>query len=616
MSPSLRPSVPSGERSSLPLTILEWTSVVLIGGALALIQILIGGTRGVFSLPSYGLLALAGLLSALALRSYRPKPDAVCLYAAAVFFGYILARAILSPVDYWARSDIYSVLAGLVVYGLTACVITSARHRLGILSMLLVLALAQVLIGAIQFRDGNNFMPIAFLQRFDYGRRASGFYICPNHLAGALEVVAMFGLSVVCWSRLKAWAKLLLGYLTLVCCVGILLTGSRGGYLSMLTGFTVFFLMSLAALRRAKPGLFWKMAVVSIVAAIVLGATSFYLVQKSGYFKDRVETASGASTFRFDLWRSAIDQWKLAPAFGAGSGMFRVYGRMFRSERVQLDPMQVHNDYLHLLADYGVLGAAGFLLFLGAHLRSGWRNFKKLGSKRIAVSGRLLSNGLALNIGATAAVGTYVMHSVFDFNLHIPANVLLMAFVFGILANAGTQRDSTNGQVRGGALVPRVVLVVLALVLAIQSARLFPSEYYGEKARTALRDYRNIDSIYFARRALDYEKRDPNLFYYLGRARSQLGDQMRDAAARQSFYEAALENYYAAHRIAPLDKTYAIEAALTLDVLQRFEEAEWMFGIALELDPRSMATRRYYEAHLERWGKSGTNEEGTERAEG
>src|SRR5207245_7641138 len=150
-------------------------------------------------------------------------------WSAAAFFAYILARAFLSPVPYLARADVYSVLGGLLVYLFVACVLVNTRGRMFILLFLLVAALAHVFIGAIQFRDGNNFMPISFLRRFDYGQRASGFYVCPNHLAGLLEVFGIFGLSMVCWSRWPAWAKLLVGYAVAASVAGWVLGGSRGG---------------------------------------------------------------------------------------------------------------------------------------------------------------------------------------------------------------------------------------------------------------------------------------------------------------------------------------------------------------------------------------------------
>src|SRR6202008_2517167 len=135
--------------------------------------------------------------------------------------------------------------AALLVYFFTACIFTEAKRRIWFICFLILLAMVHVGIGALQFRDGNNFMLIPFLQRFDYGRRASGFYVCPNHLAGALEVLGIFGTSLVCWSRFPTWSKLLIGYATAVCYAGVLLTGSRGGYASTIASLFVFAVLSL-----------------------------------------------------------------------------------------------------------------------------------------------------------------------------------------------------------------------------------------------------------------------------------------------------------------------------------------------------------------------------------
>ena len=145
---------------------------------------------------------------------------------------------------------------------------------------------------------------------------------------------------------------------------------------------------------------------------------------------------------RIELWRAALKQWHLDPVFGTGAGTYRFYGRQFRSEQVQNDPVDVHNDYLHLLCEYGLVGLAGFLLFFSAHMRQGWRSLSRFVSNSGGGGGALLSTRRALHLGALAAVAAYVVHSALDFNLHIPANAILLAFVFGLLANPGMAHRS------------------------------------------------------------------------------------------------------------------------------------------------------------------------------
>src|SRR4051794_37495668 len=166
---------------------VEGICAVLLIATFLCIQVLIGGTRLIFALPCYGLLAVIGILCLLRIRAPKPAPDAFCLWTTLIFFGYIVGRAVCSPVAYLARIEICSIVAGLIVYVLASCVLTSARTRMVVFASLLAATIAHVFVGAIQFRGGNNYMPISFLQRFDYAERASGFYICPNHLAGLLE---------------------------------------------------------------------------------------------------------------------------------------------------------------------------------------------------------------------------------------------------------------------------------------------------------------------------------------------------------------------------------------------------------------------------------------------
>jgi O-antigen ligase len=580
--------------------------VILFAASLAAIQLLIGGTRLLFILPACGLLAIMSILALLAIRRPSPKPSQICLLSSAVFFGYVLVRALLSPVDYLARPDIYSVLGCLLVYLFVACIFTNPKQRIWFLFFLLAIATAHVVIGAVQFRDGNNFMPFSFLERFDYGRRASGFYICPNHLAGLLEVLGIFALSIACWGRSPVWVKLLALYGSGVCYLGVLLSASRGGFVSCAASFIVFLGLSLLALRRTGKQLFLKIGGVGLAAAALIFVIGDLYSNKLLYLNDRVWTSDGqANDNRFDLWKAAVEQFKLEPVVGTGSGTYLFYGRQFRSDRTGSDPVVVHNDYLHLLAEYGIVGAAGFLFFFGAHLINGWKNYERLGPKRIAISTRIMSNSLALQIGALSAVGAYVVHSALDFNLHIPANAFLLAFVFGLLANPGVQRESQAPVLTKSLIGWRLALAALGVVTVIQCVRLLPAEYFAERARVALRDNDPTTSAAFAVRALKTEQKNPNLYYYLGRAGLLEGNAANDPARRAFLFQVAIVAFEKGWALARQDDVFPTELASIYDALERFPEAEWMYHEAIRLDPRSRPIRESYQAHLEKWRGAG-----------
>ena len=112
--------------------VVEICAAVLVAAAMVSMQVFIGGTRPAFSLPIYALLGLAGLLAIFSLRRAKPLPGRLCLWSAAFFFGYLLVRAWFSPVSYLARSDVFPVLGGLVVYLSFALAFTSATWRMAI----------------------------------------------------------------------------------------------------------------------------------------------------------------------------------------------------------------------------------------------------------------------------------------------------------------------------------------------------------------------------------------------------------------------------------------------------------------------------------------------------
>lgn len=592
--------------------VTEGFCFLLVAVAFVVIQVLIGGTRMVFSLPAYGVLGVAGVVAVVSLRTPKPAPSPWCLGMAAIFLSYVLVRASLSPVPYIARSDFNSVLAGLVVYFFTACLLTSARQRMVFVCLLLALALAHTFIGALQFRDGTNFMPISWLQRGDYESRASGFYICPNHLAGLLEVVGVIGLSIVCWSRWPIWSKMLVGYGTGICYVGLILTGSRGGYLSSGFSLLVFAILSLTILRRTRGALLWKVGGAGALAAIVLGMLAIYTIGKSPFLSGRAQSTFETTNMRVDLWQGALQQWKLRPIFGTGAGTFLYYGRLFRTDRVQLDPIYTHNDYLNLLAEYGLIGGIGVALFLGFHLWRGAQSFLRLGPKRVAVSQRILSNALAMNVGAIAAVCSYLVHSALDFNLHIPANLLLMAFIFGILANDGVVRERGIASPGTTDTLWRTSLPILGLILVVQCFRLLPGEYFSERARMAVRDRQPGSGVRYGLAGLKHDAENPDLHYQLGLARMQFADAMELPAAAASFRMEGIREFEKARILAPQEEIYALELASALDSAERYEEAEGVFYETLQLDPRSTSLRLYYEQHLELWRGIGAPTEGSQ----
>ncbi|MDQ6623443.1 MAG: O-antigen ligase family protein [Verrucomicrobiota bacterium] len=577
----------------------EYLPLALTTLALLLIQGLIGGRRLLFALPAYSLIAIAVLGALAFLPRKNFSCDGLCIGSAVVFIAYIVARSLTSAGGYYARPDLYCALGSLALYLLVATSLSRASLRMALVITLLAFASVHVFVGLIQFTRGDNFMLITQLQRADYGQRASGFYVCPNHLAGLLEVLALFGLSVTLWSRISHWLKLFTGYLTAVCFAGIALTGSRGGYLSVLGGVTVFAVLSVLTIFSRQQAMRRR----SITLALGLVAATLFagllLIHQSEFLQGRAQNLADSRNVRLQLWQAAITQWKLEPLLGTGSGTYRFYGREFRNEAMQNDPIDVHNDYLHLLCEYGIVGFAGFLLFFGTHLYQGAASFAKFRRRHAEKSAWPASNRFALNVAALSSLSAYVIHSFFDFNLHIPANALLLSFVFAVLAEPGMQKATMRFERFQLSFFCRATMAVLALVILLQTSRLLPGEYFTERARLSLRDENPAATIEMASKALRYEQNNPEIYFYRGRAFAVLANRLQGDAALHLFDE-AIRSFQIARQLAPLDVTYSLDLAFTYDSIGRFEQAESMYAKARLQDPHSMAVAQLYDYHRNR----------------
>ena len=588
----------------------------IIGSAL-----IISGLRPVWLISAYGVLALAALLSWSPKRSLGLSPRVFpCLVSAGVFFGYILLRIVLSPVDYIARPDLFMVLAALIVYLITTLCATSPTSRVVFATVLLLLACAQVLVGAIQFSKGNNFMPFDFLPRSDYEKRASGFFGCPNHLAGFLEIAMFMALSLTFWSRWRMLGKIAAGYVAIVCAVGLVLTGSRGGYVSAAVGLFVFTAISLSLARHWMWREIWLFLVTVLVfAAIGAGYLAYAGLHSTEFLANRVNGASGDVAIRVKLWLPTLHQFQLNPVFGTGSGTYLYYGRLFRPLGLELDPTYAHSDWLQLLAEFGLVAIAGLGAFLFFHLRSGWTFLADVIARRTVEGERDApgfhgDNSLALVTGSLSGIAALLAHSAVDFNLHIPPNTLILAGLFGMLANPFSVLvpEAKQARNRTQTILKRVPLAlpVLGIWLAIVALPKWPAERLADQAKTLLSDATFLvnpegprKAGEYARKALDRDPKNPEMYLALGDSLLALAETEDDPARREEDYGRAIEVYQRGIQVAPQDVVFVSAIASAYDDLKRFDEAGPFHQRALALDKNSYDVRWAYANHLYVQGK-------------
>jgi O-antigen ligase len=614
----------------LHFQLLPVNFVYLIFVALAWVGIecYIGGTRLIFSLPAYALLSVCALLTLAGIRGKRIPPNGLSIASTLLLGAWVLGRALYSPIEYLALPDFFMMLGCLMTYLLTAFYLNDILEETVLIVVLWVIAALEIWVGMVQFLKNGDFMLFGLL-RPPQVLRASGMYISPNNFAGFLMMVAIVSISFGVWSRWRPWAKILAFYIAFSCMFGIAISGSRGSYFAIIGCMLCFAIASIYAVRVAEPERYVLVVFGTLGAlAVVVGAAAFFMTH-SELLTHRMQTMV-AKDVRLYNWKAAIDHIGVNPWFGTGSGTHLIYGRLFRRMQIQADPVHAHCDYLELLAEYGIAGAICMALFIFAHVRNGLRSYSEILRQRLIPSGLHRSNAFAIQVGALCAVAGLAIHSVVDFDMHIPGSAMIFAFLFGVLANPGLERNLSFADRR---IVPigKLILPALGVLMLWRGLPLIPSEYCAETARVALRDHRLLDSIVYARKGVqplppprepepgeEVEKpelidtllrkfgpnpKNPNLFFYIGEANRAMGARWPNRFLARANYENAVTAFQSGLKLFPQDETMLVRCGMALDGLGRFDEAEALYQKALSWDPNSFTIQEYYERHLIAEGK-------------
>jgi O-antigen ligase len=150
-------------------------------------------------------------------------------------------------------------------------------------------------------------------------------------------------------------------------------------------------------------------------------------------------TAGKRASMRRDTWRIFLDH----PFVGTGLGTLQIvyppYETLYDGKIVN----HTHNDYLEALAETGIAGGLCCAWFLGVLLAESLKRLRQLIN---SFTGALQLSGLVACCG-------FLVHSLVDFNLHIPSNALLF-FLMAHLASSEIQQGTPPSTSHRGHRIP------------------------------------------------------------------------------------------------------------------------------------------------------------------
>ncbi|HXH51192.1 MAG TPA: O-antigen ligase family protein [Terriglobia bacterium] len=368
-------------------------------------------------------------------------------FLAAISPAHKLTQAWLVPIQHagsWGTLSInpaatllafFKILAFVGVFVLAIQMFDSARRKSTIVTALIALGCFEAGYGILQYLLGWNKI-FGYTNPYD-SWVAFGTYINRNHLAGLMDLTVPLAFAAAFYSyqlwsdpRRRAASTKSRGesslefrtvfylFLAVIMVIGVVFSNSRGGILSVSFALIALSVLTLLKVRRRSWGL--------VIAGLVTLAVAFSLWIGIGDIMHRFVNMSQAeyegTLTRSMMWSDTIQLFRHNPILGTGLGTFEDALRPFQTHLVNLTIDHAHNDYLEFASETGLIGFlllfAPIFYLLIRMIISFLKDHRRYRS--------------AVLLGCIGSALGLLIHSLFDFNLQVPANAMIFAAILGI----------------------------------------------------------------------------------------------------------------------------------------------------------------------------------------
>jgi O-antigen ligase len=346
----------------------------------------------------------------------------------------------ITPYPFLTRVELLKLVAYVLVFFLCTQAFRERPDLNSLAWLLMFLCFGVSLFGIVQrfTSDGT----IYWFQKLTLGGDPFGPFVNRNHFAGFAELTIPVGLALMIFRGLRRDTFPLASLLTIVPVGALILSGSRGGIVGFGFQLVVLALMVRSRKRTPEAPHLAALALVGFAAIALIGwlGTSTAIERFSTLHAGDVTLSRRAT-----MVRGAGRVFLAHPIAGCGLGSLVAVYPKFETFYDGLVVDHVHNDYMELLAEMGLLGGLCGMAFI-------WILFRDAKKCFAAEQGHF---SRAIHAAATTAICGLLLHGLVDFNLHIPSNILLfllqthLATVAPLPSESGKSRQRIRSPKRG-----------------------------------------------------------------------------------------------------------------------------------------------------------------------
>jgi O-antigen ligase len=405
------------QNNELLMNSLKWPKVLFIGFFVFLVVQVVPLPKflvKIFSLSSYSFQeSFLPDFSNLKLVSFSLIPTHTLREGLEILSYFLLGFIIIKTVTDWRQIvRIYYALIGMGVF--------------------------QALYGLFELYNKNP--RILFYEKMYHLDSVTGTFVNRNHFSGYMEMViplaiglaiaktSLHSLTEMRWrdrflrlSEKGLSTGLLVSLGIVVMAVAVIFSKSRSGLFLLVFSFILFFGLTIVFFRRTREQ---KKRTKNFIAAvfIIIIFVSLYIGIDATIERFALDKLlrEGRPTY----WKNTVGIFADYPLLGTGLGTFPSLYPDKEAEETLIRLYHTHNDYLEYLSELGIVGMS---LLLGGILYLLIKSF-------LVWKGRRNPEVKGLGLGGIVAIICILIHSLTDFNLHIPANMLLFTVVLCLTA--------------------------------------------------------------------------------------------------------------------------------------------------------------------------------------
>ena len=214
----------------------------------------------------------------------------------------------------------------------------------------------------------------------------------------------------------------------LVLGISILFSLSRAGSVLFFLFFPLYALLGRSPGRSSRAALAVALGVILVAGVATVGLDTGRLLTRWQSLAEMFSHSESVELYRWQMWRDTLPMIRDHLWLGSGLETFVVLSDSYRTFDSTLRWNHAHNEYLEWLAETGLVGGALALWFLLTLART------------VAEKMRLTQESRTRQLVMGAALGCLLvlLHSLVDFPLRVPANMLLFAALWAVITAPAT----------------------------------------------------------------------------------------------------------------------------------------------------------------------------------